>query len=63
MLRKYRGDRLSPPSLIADVILKVVAARKPRTRYAVGFGAKPILILRRWLSDRMFDRLIKRAMA
>jgi len=62
MRRTYQGDRLSPPSLIADAILQAVAARKPRTRYAVGFGAKPILILRRWLSDRMFDWLIKRAM-
>lgn len=62
MRRRYQGDRLSPPSLIADVILEAVAARKPRTRYAVGFGAKPMLILRRWLSDRMFDRLVKRAM-
>lgn len=62
MRRTYQGDRLSPPSLIADVILEAVSARKPRTRYAVGFGAKPMLILRRWLSDRMFDRLIKRAM-
>jgi NAD(P)-dependent dehydrogenase (short-subunit alcohol dehydrogenase family) len=62
MRRAYQGDRLSPPSLIADVILEAATARKPRTRYAVGFGAKPMLILRRWLSDRMFDRLIKRAM-
>jgi NAD(P)-dependent dehydrogenase (short-subunit alcohol dehydrogenase family) len=59
----YQGDRLSQPALIADVILKAVAARKPRTRYAVGFGAKPMLILRHWLSDRMFDRLVTRAMA
>jgi hypothetical protein len=63
MRRRYQGDRLSPPSLVAAVILEAVAARKPRTRYAVGFGAKPMLILRRWLSDRMFDRLVKRAMA
>jgi NAD(P)-dependent dehydrogenase (short-subunit alcohol dehydrogenase family) len=62
MRRRYQGDRLSPPSLIADVILEAVVARKPRTRYAVGFGAKPMLTMRRWLSDRMFDRLIKRAM-
>jgi NAD(P)-dependent dehydrogenase (short-subunit alcohol dehydrogenase family) len=62
MRRTYQGDRLSPPSLIADVILEAVVARKPRTRYAVGLGAKPMLIMRRWLSDRMFDRLIKRAM-
>ena len=47
---------------IAEAIREAVAARTPRTRYAVGFGAEPMLILRRWLSDRMFDRLIKRAM-
>jgi NAD(P)-dependent dehydrogenase (short-subunit alcohol dehydrogenase family) len=39
--RTYQGGRLSPPSLIADAILKAVIARKPRTRYAVGFGANP----------------------
>jgi NAD(P)-dependent dehydrogenase (short-subunit alcohol dehydrogenase family) len=48
---------------IAEAIREAVAARTPRTRYAVGFGAKPMLILRRCLSDRMFDRLVKRAMA
>jgi hypothetical protein len=63
MRRTYQGNRLSPPSLLGDVILEAVAARKPRTRYAVGFGAKPMLMLRRWLSDRMFDRLVRRAMA
>lgn len=62
MRRTYQSNRLSSPSLIADVILQAVSVRKPRTRYAVGFGAKPMLILRRWLSDRMFDRLVKRAM-
>ena len=63
MLRTYQGDRLSPPSLVAEAIREAVAARKPRTRYPVGFGAKPMLILRRWLSDRMFDRVVKRAVA
>ena len=62
MRRTYQGTRLSSPSLIAEVILQAVAARRPKTRYAVGFGAKPMLILRRWLSDRMFDRLVKRVM-
>ena len=35
-----------------------VTARRPRTRYAVGRGAKPILAARRLLSDRAFDRLM-----
>lgn len=63
MVKNYQGNRLSPPSVIASAIVEAATAPKPRTRYAVGFGAKPILFMRRWLSDRMFDKLIKRAAA
>lgn len=63
MLKNYQGNRLSPPSVIANAIVRAATADKPRTRYAVGFGAKPLLFLRRWLSDRTFDALIKRAAA
>jgi hypothetical protein len=48
----------SPPSVIADAVAKAVTARRPRTRYAVGRGAKPILAARRVLPDRAFDRLM-----
>jgi NAD(P)-dependent dehydrogenase (short-subunit alcohol dehydrogenase family) len=56
----YSGDRLSPPRLIAETILKAVTARRPKTRYAVGFMARPVIFLRWLLSDRMFDRIITR---
>jgi hypothetical protein len=55
------SKRTSPPHVIAKAIGKAVTARKPRTRYALGFGAKPMLFLRRWLPDRAFDALIRRA--
>lgn len=55
------ADRNSPPSVIADAIGAAVTARRPRTRYAVGFGAKPLIAARRILSDRQFDALIARA--
>lgn len=58
MARRYSGDQLSPPSLIAKTILEAIIARKPKTRYAVGFGARPSIFLRKILSDRMFDRII-----
>jgi NAD(P)-dependent dehydrogenase (short-subunit alcohol dehydrogenase family) len=48
----------SPPSVIADAVAKAVSARRPRTRYAVGRGAKLILAARRILPDRAFDRLM-----
>lgn len=48
---------VSPPEVIANAVGKAATARRPRTRYAVGGGAKPILFLRRVLSDRAYDRL------
>lgn len=53
------GERLgSPPSVIAKAIRRSVTANRPRTRYAVGGGARPMLCIRSLLSDRMFDRLL-----
>ena len=60
MARMYQSTRLSKPSLIARSIRKAVTARKPRTRYAVGMGAKPSIFMRKIVSDRTFDRLISR---
>ncbi|MFI7067380.1 oxidoreductase [Kribbella sp. NPDC050124] len=57
-----RADRrTSPPSVIAEAIAKAVTARRPRTRYVVGFAAKPLVTLRRILPDRAFDYTITRA--
>ena len=52
--------RSSPPSVIADAIDKAVTARRPKTRYAVGFGARPLIAARAILPDRAFDALISR---
>jgi len=53
--------RSSPPQLIGKTITKAVTARRPRTRYAVGYGAKPIILLHNLLPDRAFDAFIRRA--
>ncbi len=50
----------SPPSVIATTIFKAIQAKRPKARYAAGQYAKPLIFLRRWLSDRMFDRIIAR---
>jgi short-subunit dehydrogenase len=50
----------SPPSVIADTIVKAVTATRPKTRYAAGNGARLAIGLRRVLSDRAFDRIIRR---
>ncbi|MFC5723973.1 oxidoreductase [Streptomyces gamaensis] len=59
-----RGTRhLSSPVVVADAIGKAATAPRPRTRYAVGFGARPLLALRRALPDRGFDAVVRRAVA
>ncbi len=49
----------SSPEKVANKIVKVLGSDNPRYRYAVGGGARPILYLRRILSDRMFYRILK----
>ena len=51
----------SPPSVIADLVVKAVHARKPRTRYAGGFLARPVMWMRKHAGDRHFDKLIMKA--
>jgi NAD(P)-dependent dehydrogenase (short-subunit alcohol dehydrogenase family) len=53
--------RSSPPTLIADTIAKAVTARRPKTRYAAGYGAKPIIFMHGVLPDRAFDAVVRRA--
>lgn len=52
----------APPAVITDLIMKAITANKPKTRYSAGTAAKPMLFLRKILSDRMFDNLIYRMM-
>jgi short-subunit dehydrogenase len=53
--------RHTPATVVADTIAKAATIRKPKTRYAVGFGAKQGITARRFLSDRAFDAVISRA--
>jgi NAD(P)-dependent dehydrogenase (short-subunit alcohol dehydrogenase family) len=54
------SGKKSPPSVIADVIGKAVTAGRPKTRYVAGYGARPLIMLRRVLPDRAFDMVIRR---
>ncbi|GAB5551983.1 MAG: oxidoreductase [Saprospiraceae bacterium] len=45
----------SPPSVIANTISKAVNASKPKTRYTAGKLAKPLVFVRNYLGDRIYD--------
>lgn len=59
MRRMYSSNNLTDPKVIANTIVKASTASKPKTRYLIGYGAKPLVFLRRLLPDRLFDRIIQ----
>ena len=59
MIKNYSGNMLSKPELIAKTVRRAVTKRRPRTRYLIGFGAKPMVWTHKIFGDRMFDWVIK----
>jgi short-subunit dehydrogenase len=59
MAKTYAGNQPSQPSVIGEAIYKAINARTPKTRYAVGYMAGTTIAMRRFLSDRLFDKIIK----
>lgn len=53
-----KKGRHSGPEVIAQTISKAMSASKPKTRYASGAMAGLILFMRRWLSDRGFQKMM-----
>ncbi|MEA2704214.1 MAG: hypothetical protein QOD63_2159 [Actinomycetota bacterium] len=52
------GGKATDPAVIGEVIGKAATARRPKTRYVAGHGARPLLLARRFLPDRGFDRVM-----
>jgi NAD(P)-dependent dehydrogenase (short-subunit alcohol dehydrogenase family) len=50
------------PEVVAKTIEQALSARRMKARYLVGTDAKAMLVVRRLLSDRLFDRFIRRAL-
>jgi NAD(P)-dependent dehydrogenase (short-subunit alcohol dehydrogenase family) len=59
MIKNYTGNQLSKPKLIARTIAKAVTVKRPKTRYLVGFMAKPMVFMKNVFGDRAYDRIIK----
>lgn len=48
----------SPPAVVSDAIIKASESANPTRRYLVGFTARPMLFLRGWFGDAVFDRVM-----
>ncbi len=58
--RHERGQFGSPPSVIAKVVSRIVHTKKPKTRYVAGSLAKPLLFVRKYFGDRVYDKVLTR---
>lgn len=54
----YGHGRGTSPTVIAGLVSKAVKSAKPKTRYVAGKYAKPMIAIRKWFGDRVFDRMI-----
>lgn len=61
MRKQYSGNMMSDPKIISKAIAKAVNARRPKTRYLIGLGAKPIVLMHTLLPARWFDYIMKHA--
>ena len=56
-LSKFES-RNADPVVISELIRKAIEQKQPKTRYSGGLNAKPLLFMRKILSDSMMDRLM-----
>lgn len=58
----YSKKEVTSPQFIAKTIGEAVTARKPKTRYLIGYCAKLCVFLNRLIGDRNYDKLIQKIM-
>lgn len=56
--KMYDSGQGSKPKVIAETISKIATTKKHKTRYRVGLWAKPMVWLRIYLGDRLFDKIV-----
>jgi short-subunit dehydrogenase len=53
-----KPGHVSKPKVIANTITKIVNSKKPKTRYLVGKYAKPMVFIRKYFGDRIYDKIV-----
>ncbi|MCA1579846.1 MAG: SDR family NAD(P)-dependent oxidoreductase [Acidobacteria bacterium] len=61
-MRKEFQAGVLPPEAVARVIVNAIESPRPKSRYAVGRMPRVLFALKRVLTDRAFDRAMRRAL-
>ncbi|MDF9446027.1 short-chain dehydrogenase/reductase, partial [Limosilactobacillus mucosae] len=57
----YNGNMVSNPQVVVKEIVKAVNTRRPKPRYLIGSGAKPLVFAHAILPTRVFDFIMMHA--
>lgn len=52
------NGKLTPVDVLGSEIAKAASQAKPKTRYLKGYLAKPLVGMRKWLGDSIFDKIL-----
>ncbi|WP_217577779.1 oxidoreductase [Mesorhizobium sp. GbtcB19] len=52
--------KADPPEVVAEVVVKVAAERRPRRRYTAGKAARQVSMLRRYAPAELFDKALRK---
>lgn len=56
--KMYEKGQGSKATVISKTVSEIINAKKPNTRYRVGLWAKPMVWLRIYLGDKLFDKIV-----
>lgn len=62
LLELYNLPFVSSPDVVAKAIMDAVNSKRPKARYLIGFGAKPLVFLHTVLPTRAYDYLTSKFM-
>ncbi len=54
-----QNKKASDPSIIAKTVVKAATAKNPKSRYLIGAYAKPFVFLKKHLSSKLYDKIVK----
>jgi short-subunit dehydrogenase len=61
MRKQYSSNMMSDPKIVSKAILNAVNSSRPKARYLIGFGAKPLVFAKAILPTKAFDFIMMHA--
>ncbi|MDE0073580.1 MAG: oxidoreductase [Gammaproteobacteria bacterium] len=55
------ASRGTDAKVLAQVFVEAATAARPRRRYAKGATARPLMFIRKWFGDRIYESVLRRA--